>query len=76
MLVLSFIFLDSSLACNQTFICSVPETLHYALPPEEDIAEPCRDDIRWRFKLINGLLYRRKYNYTKLVWVGNWERVY
>ncbi|MBD5090123.1 MAG: hypothetical protein HDT30_15175 [Clostridiales bacterium] len=74
-LVVSFIFLDSSLAYNQTFGCSVPQTLHYAPPTEGDIVSPCSDDIRWRYKSINGILYRRKYNYTTGTWIGKWEPV-
>lgn len=33
------------------------------------------DIIKWRYKTINGYLYRRKYNYSKHVWIGNWEKV-
>lgn len=31
--------------------------------------------IRWRFKIENGGLYRRLYNYTINDWVGEWEYV-
>ena len=34
-----------------------------------------KDIIKWRYKTINGYLYRRKYNYTKQVWIGHWEQV-
>ncbi|MDE7424620.1 MAG: hypothetical protein K2N51_13190 [Lachnospiraceae bacterium] len=74
MLIVSFIFADGSLAYNQTFNCSVTQPLHYALPTEEDTVSPCSDDIRWCYKVIDGVLYRRKYNYTKKTWIGKWER--
>lgn len=75
MLIVSFIFADGSLACNQTFGCSVSQTIHYALPAGDETVSPCSDDIRWRYKFIDGILYRRKYNYTKEIWIGKWERV-
>lgn len=31
--------------------------------------------IEWRYKLVDGVLYRRKYNYTEECWVGDWEVV-
>lgn len=74
MLIVSFIFVDGSLACNQTFDCSILQTLHYALPVEDETVSPCSDDIQWRYKFIDGILYRRKYNYTKKTWIGKWER--
>lgn len=33
------------------------------------------DIIEWRYKTENGKLYKRKYNYTKVKWVGNWQLV-
>ncbi len=32
------------------------------------------DDIGWRYKTVNGILYKRLYNYTKKKWIGNWQR--
>mgnify|MGYP003623487547 CR=1 FL=1 len=29
--------------------------------------------IGWRFKVIDGQLYRRQYNYTTDEWIGKWE---
>jgi hypothetical protein len=42
---------------------------------EGDEINPRADIIEWRYKTINGYLYRRKYNYTKHKWIGHWERV-
>lgn len=42
---------------------------------EEPEINPRADIIKWRYKTINGHIYRRKYNYTKHIWIGNWEPV-
>lgn len=39
---------------------------------EEGIA-PHSAMIEWRYKDVNGVLYRRLYNYTEQCWVGEWE---
>jgi hypothetical protein len=31
------------------------------------------DVIVWKYKSINGHVYRRRYNSTKRVWIGEWE---
>lgn len=33
------------------------------------------DDIRWQYRSINGVPYRRLYNYTKKVPLTGWEKV-
>lgn len=33
------------------------------------------NDIRWRYKIVNNILYRRQYDYTLRRWIGEWERV-
>ena len=30
------------------------------------------DYIDWRYKVINGILYKRPYNYSKDEWIGDW----
>ena len=30
------------------------------------------DIIEWRYKLENGRVYKRRYNYTKQKWIGDW----
>lgn len=32
----------------------------------------CSDIIKWRYKVINGKKYKRKYNYSKNRWEGDW----
>ena len=74
MMFVSFGFVNDIQASVQPRECSVPQTIYYAMPGEEDIS-PYADDIRWVYKTINGVVYRRKYNYTKQVWLGDWEPV-
>lgn len=42
---------------------------------EEPVINPRADIIKWRYKNINGHVYRRLYNYTKHKWIGNWEPI-
>lgn len=37
--------------------------------------EPRADIIEWRYKVENGKMYRRQYNYSKQEWIGDWEYV-
>lgn len=30
------------------------------------------DIIEWRYKVEDGQLYKRQYNYTQSKWIGNW----
>lgn len=32
------------------------------------------DKVRWRYKTIDGVLYKRQYNYSKEKWLGKWVR--
>lgn len=36
------------------------------------VATPQKDDIQWRFKVENNKVYKRLYNYSTLVWIGDW----
>ncbi|WP_394525938.1 hypothetical protein [Lacrimispora sp. JR3] len=29
--------------------------------------------IGWRYKSVNGKVYRRQYNYSREKWIGEWE---
>lgn len=33
---------------------------------------PLSDIIKWRYKAVNGKLYKRLYNYSKGKWIGDW----
>ena len=36
-------------------------------------AVPFADITGWRYKAIDGKMYRRQYNYSKEKWIGEWE---
>ncbi|WP_394525487.1 hypothetical protein [Lacrimispora sp. JR3] len=52
-----------------------PTTAQSATSSESDeyIAYPFRDILGWRYKAVDGKMYRRQYNYSKQKWVGEWE---
>lgn len=33
---------------------------------------PLADIIEWRYKFEDGKMYKRLYNYTKDIWIGDW----
>lgn len=39
---------------------------------EEDSSVYSSDVIVWKYKIMNGKLYKRKYNQTTKKWIGNW----
>ena len=39
-------------------------------------AEPQSSIYEWRYKVVDGHLYKRLYNCTKLRWEGDWILVY
>lgn len=39
----------------------------------DDTLSPRSDVIKWRYTTINGVTYRRLYNYTTGEWIGPWE---
>ena len=55
-----------SIVCSFSFIQPV-----FA---QENISqiEPISDVIGWKYKNIDGKLYKRLYNYTKEQWIGDW----
>lgn len=36
-----------------------------------DVTMPCKDQLVWKYKYINGKLYRRLWNQTLNKWVGD-----
>lgn len=39
------------------------------------VAVPYSDIIEYRYKVIDGNLYRRLYNYSRQFWIGEWELI-
>lgn len=51
-------------------LCMTPV---YALEsPVQKSAQMYRDAIVWKYKNINGRLYKRQYNVTTRKWIGDW----
>lgn len=72
-LVLSFIMMvgtgaDIVQASNVHMTVQTLETEEYGKSARAEI-------VGWRYKTVNGVLYRRLFNYTHNEWVGNWEKV-
>ena len=47
------------------------ETEKYIYEKNENIV-PSAAVIGWRYKTVNGVMYRRKFNYSKNQWIGEW----
>lgn len=45
-----------------------------AIPATQSSVSPYSDNIRWLYKSINGVLYKRQYNYTQQKWIGSWVK--
>ncbi|MDE6608213.1 MAG: hypothetical protein K2K54_10735 [Lachnospiraceae bacterium] len=56
--------------CNAT---KVPYYAGLLQTAEIDIGiNPQSDNIDWRFKIENGKIYKRLYNYSTETWIGDW----
>ena len=44
----------------------------YSAPVTESAIQPRADDIQYRYKIENGKMYKRLYNYSVCAWIGNW----
>lgn len=63
--------------CSVALFFAAPEfsiPASAAMPPQEETVEPCRDILRWvfDFRKSDNKLYKRLYNTSKGVWVGEW----
>lgn len=48
-----------------------------ALPVQAAVSQepeimPMSDAISWRFRVIDGKLYKRLYNHSTVTWIGEW----
>ncbi|MBL1229973.1 hypothetical protein IW492_12085 [Enterococcus sp. BWB1-3] len=48
------------------------EVFAEAVESKQSIVQTRADIIGWRYKTKNGKMYKRKYNYSKQKWMGNW----
>ena len=46
-----------------------------AVTSQNETIVPYADVIVWRYMIVDGKVYRRQYNSTKLEWIGHWELV-
>jgi hypothetical protein len=58
----------SIIAISQVQITSNAQII-IETPPEISLRAAI---IEWRYKIIDGWLYKRQYNYSTSEWVGNW----
>ena len=68
-------FLISLLCFTFLIAASIPTYATETNPSTQEshiTISPRADVIKWRVKEINDRMYRRLYNYTKQVWIGNW----
>ncbi len=57
-----------------TGILFMPQPEVYAKANSEAEIMPLADIIVWKYKLENGVAYKRQYNQSKKCWVGGWIR--
>ena len=72
----------------RVFLCTLPCFSVSAMPYVTDLSDDHTDDgddsldievrssdIGWKYKTVNGVIYKRKYDYTSKKWIGKWIRV-
>lgn len=67
-------FSPSTVFAEDTYATAVPAPIIAAEENTEAIM-PMSDVIIWRYQMIDGKMYRRRYNKTKQQWIGEWELV-
>jgi len=70
-LISSFLVLSNSVLTIQAQAKSIIE-ISSCIDSQDDYIEPKADKIGWRYKVQNGILYKRQYNYTRERWIGDW----
>ena len=73
-LILLFLFGFISIGVFSGSIVSAQDTSNAPsiVVSEEDSSVYSGDVIVWKYKTMNGKLYKRKYNQTTKKWIGNW----
>lgn len=44
----------------------------HAMASETESVMPMADTYVWKYKIINGVMYKRLYNQSTKQWAGNW----
>lgn len=76
LMLISFGITASLLTSNVSAQSYIEEShLQYQNVSITDHAEvtPFAPIIDWRYKVVDGKLYRRQYNYSTQQWIGEWE---
>lgn len=58
-----------------TVVAATQETYHNITAEKEYISSR-KAIIGWRYKIVDGTLFKRQYNYTTQQWIGKWEPCY
>lgn len=53
-------------------ILFTPPRETYAMANNSESIMPMADALVWKYKIVNGITYKRLYNQSKNKWVGNW----
>lgn len=57
------------------FTCGLTQPLSIlAYDDSKVLADPRADIIDWRYKIVDGIVYKRLFNYSKNQWIGEWIR--
>ena len=66
------LFIGTASLALMAFLCPVATLSTQAASSAETIARPWKHDIRYVFKIEDGKMYKRLYNFTTLEWIGDW----
>ena len=73
-LIILTLFYTTPLSLN---VRACSHSINYSVPDDVSsmIISTRKNDIRWKYKIINGILYKRQFNYTTRKWIGKWIKV-
>lgn len=60
--------------CTTQASTNITHSTYTATPQKISISPRRGDVIEWRYKTVNGVLYKRKYNKTTHKWIGKWVK--
>lgn len=66
--------LFASSFCIDAYAAPFSKTAGISNASSPAIATPFKSNIGWRYKISNGILYKRQYDYTLKRWIGEWIR--
>lgn len=62
----------AAIALAVPFTPTATLTAEAAVSTEGASVQPLSDDLQWLYKVENGKIYKRLYNYSTANWVGDW----